>query len=62
MKANKYSSILVGAEKLEHVVKDFSAKYGVKAILKIEPRQLPLGGVRAIIRPDERKFKQTELF
>ena len=62
MKANKYNSILVGAEKLEDVIADFSSKYGVKAILKIEPTQLPLGGVRTLVYPKQNNLTQTELF
>ena len=60
MKANRHEALLVGADSLEDVIKNFSSRYGMKAIAVIEPTDLPLDGVRTIIGAP--KKDQLDLF
>ena len=51
MKASRDTPLLAAAPALADVVKYYADFYGMKAIGAIEPTDLPLKGVRTIIKP-----------
>jgi hypothetical protein len=60
MKASRDTPMLAAAPVLGDVIKYYADRYGIKAIGAIEPTDLPLEGVRTIIKPEGKK--QLDLF
>jgi hypothetical protein len=60
MKSSRDTPMLAAAPALADAVKYYADLYGMKAIGAIEPTDLPLEGVRTIIKPEGKD--QLDLF